>query len=304
MIYYDIFNAGNNIYMGRTPDELNTILNHTVYMGYKHVRLVIAWGDWGENGYTWTRTEYENRLEAQLIHVGAAQDKLARHGIKATLDMHHPFGGFKNTKTQVVADKTIRPIFYDHWEYLVKRYKDNDFIRGFEIINEPVGGQKKLNKVYGNCVEIIRSHSNKYVLLDALVGDPDNLNEGLYQTYPRNRKTIYVAHYYDPARFTHQGFLGYPDGVSCPRKRRITEGLSNILEFQDRFKAKVILNEFGASKYAPNADGSSDQTLYVETIIDWCKEHKIPWNYHATGDGGLFDDPGGGRFHQMIKNKI
>jgi endoglucanase len=157
------------------------------------------------------------------------------NGIRLVLNMHFPQGGFQSNGAgdALWTDEKNRKRLSALWKEIARRYRDEEIIIGYGLVNEPVPlkGVAQWTALAQKLIDGIRSEDPAHLLFVERAcwlkngdtkEDRDNLYfpSGLIDPSPKPN-IVYEYHMYDPMPFTHQnaswidGFKGtfssYPD---------------------------------------------------------------------------------------------
>lgn len=190
------------------------------------------------------------------------------------------------------------------WGVLAERLKDNPYVAGYDVINEPVAPSKAaLNKFYANTISEIRKYDDKHII----ILEVDNLHKVEYQLGGKYNDANLVAsfHYYYPKDFTLPGGpkgmiegLVYPGGTYCPSegpnckeitwdKTMLEELLEAGLRAEDLQGMPIYIGEFGASSLRDNA-GALVWTADMFSLLNKYNLHYTYHNYRLRSDSGYY----------------
>jgi endoglucanase len=178
-------------------------------MGLNSVRFYIQyyWLD-DENYY-----DFFKYLDKQL----ALGEK---HGINFIINLH--FFGMADKVQKGLEDGFYKGNHkYDivsFWKKISDRYKKEDRIVAYDLINEPyisdAFSEKQLYKTYKDLIKLIRDNDDEHIIIvsDPVNNFPKALKEGrLRKRAPfvklQDNNLMYQFHWYEPIEFTHQGFF-------------------------------------------------------------------------------------------------
>lgn len=150
---------------------------HMKSLGYNSVRIPFNWRLFlqDEPGIAWK--------EEGFLLLDRCLEWCEKHEIYAFLDMHGAPGGQTGTNIDDSIDDVPR-LFIDKdkwekgiviWEELAKRYKDNQTVGGYDLLNEPIrpayGNDldytyllPKLSQFYDEAITAIRKHDKDHML--------------------------------------------------------------------------------------------------------------------------------------------
>ena len=114
--------------------------------------------------------------------------------------------------------------------------------------------------------------------------DPDTpiVVQSVDHFYTEDDKIIYGPHFYSPHDLTHEGvgrftrwrYPGYINGVYWD-KEQIRLALKPILDFQQKYNAKIFIGEFSCISWARGAD------QWVRDTVELFDEYGFDYTYHA-----------------------
>ena len=229
-------------------------------IGYNSVRIPFNWKHFMEDG-----PEIQFKQEGfELL------DNVVRwcseEGIYAILDMHAAPGGQTGSNIDDGVDDVAR-LFIDAaswekaltlWETLAKRYKDEPFVGGYDLLNEPIRPFREdapvkdldylipsLSEFYDECIERIRMVDSNHLISV----------EGAHWA----RDTRIFDHLYDPNMCIH--FHAY---WTMPH----SDLLKPYLALSEKYQVPLWLGETG------------ENTLeWFTTLFPMLEEYGISWNF-------------------------
>ena len=258
--------------------------------------------------------------EEGFLRLDQALEWCQTHEVYAILDLH-AVQGWQNTDWH--SDNANRmTLFWQHghfqdrfvalWERFAARYKNNPWVAGYNLINEPVTNASRgrfrnaaytpdwatLNQVYRRTVAAIRKIDPHHIIF--LEGDLfSNLFDGLEAPFAEN--LVYSSHNYTPAGFgpgPYPGeFQGFEGSFQTENNRQLWDRDMQKQVFQRsegyRFARKhnvpLWIGEFGSVYNGPGDDLQSrlraidDQiSVFEELGVHW-----TTWNYKDVGVMGL-----------------
>jgi len=231
--------------------------------------------------------EYSNVTLEQL---DSYIETLGDNGIYSIIDLHEAGqnGLSHNTayglrlwdNTDQLRDRTIAL-----WALLAERYKDNAYVAGFDLINEPWAPDRQaLHDYYQDLIDAIRETGDNHILFLEI----DQQNKDAHQiggTYTDNN---YAAsfHFYQPSRVTSK-FNVYPgthwyshlgQTVYWNRTLIATE-YDRLLGFEDFNDLPIFVGEFGA-KINATEDNIDSVHNWLRDVMSVMNERDIHFTYH------------------------
>lgn len=240
----------------------------------------------------WSDTDtvaYEAWLTSKLPAIDGILESARSKGIKVILDMHSPPGGRASDGTHLVLSRLVyQEIFRRNWLRLANRYKYHPALWGFDLLNEPSQGTISDAGVldFYHLQEAVGKDIRKIDSMTPIIFESDGYASPTTFKWlsPINvSRVIYEAHMYMPMEYTHQGVqkqwdtLNYPgmigkDSINAQYLRRV---LQPLRDYQLSYGVPVIIGEFSAVRWAPNAD------RYISDCIQIFEEYGWDWTYHA-----------------------
>ncbi|WP_454735770.1 glycoside hydrolase family 5 protein [Cupriavidus necator] len=233
-------------------------------------------------------------------------------GLKLLVDPHY-FPGMAGKYSMKPTDLFWTDVKYQRqflhtWELIARRYANvsPEVLFGYDLINEAapprlVSGERGctvLRSIIGGALKAIRRYDNKRTIILqfpmalGVMGGPTNQMDDLdCLGFWGNSGVWYSFHMYDPGRFTHQGVLGFRTPVYLYRGKdpaavqgMLRARVGSVLRFQERYGAKILVGEFGASVFS-GAEGS----LYIRQLIEIFEGYGWSWAFHSFRESPVWD---------------
>ncbi|HEY3322777.1 MAG TPA: glycoside hydrolase family 5 protein [Planctomycetota bacterium] len=233
---------------------------------------------------------YDTWLEGQLQHVDKLLPVCKEAGLLVVIDLHTPPGGRDDANDcRLFQEKRFQDKFIEVWEKMAKRYRGNEIVWGYDLLNEPCEGNiaeglMDWQALVTRAAQIVRREDPDHAIIvePAPWGGPEAIEN--LEPIPVE-KVVYSVHMYLPHQFTHQGVHGNPVGISYPGKignkewdkAQLRVTLDPVRRFQREHNVHVYLGEFSAIRWAPG-DSARD---YLRDCIDLFEEYGWDWSYHA-----------------------
>lgn len=211
-------------------------------------------------------------------------------GLHVIIDFHTPPGGNTAGEWLMFSEAVFQQKFIDSWDLLVKHFKDEPMVWGYDLLNEPFEGRvaeglMNWHTLAETVAKRIRAADPEKAIFVAPgpYGGWDNLP---YFEPLNVEGIIYTVHMYEPLRFTHQGiFEGMNTGVTYPGeiegvfwdKAQLRKVLDPVRRYQLDYNVPIFVGEFSAPRWAP---GDSAAT-YLQDCIAVFEEFGWDWTYHS-----------------------
>ena len=171
------------------------------------------------------------------------------------------------------------------WEELARRYCDEPFVAGYNVMNEPQCAEAKwLNRFYRRVTEAIRAIDSDHILF--LEGN--HYSQQFHELEPPfDRNAVYSSHYYAVPGLDADEYPGEFDGVFYNRER-VEAGYRERVAFMRQHYVPHWLGEFGCI-YADEVLEESRLRLMAD-LLDIAEEggdHWTIWTYKDIGKMGL-----------------
>ncbi len=267
--------------------------------------LQLLGGDWNSNLVRWQLIrngadasiidfkEYDIWLERELRRIDLILPYLEMSGLRMVIDLHSPpgglptVGGYSGSDGRLFTDRETQKKFINIWQQIALRFKNSKVVWGYDLANEPVDIE-----VTDDCddwqalalraARAIRDIDQHHVIIvePSPLGLPYAIESMVPLSVPG---VVYSIHMYIPDEFTHQGFLGRPDGINYPGlinntnwgKDRLRSILQPVHEWQQRYNLPIYVGEFGAIRWSPNESAYR----YLKDCIDLFEEYGWDWTF-------------------------
>lgn len=224
-----------------------------------------------------------------------------KYGILLVVDLHTPPGGRyrgkdadpngigKNNDLKMLYEEKYARAFVEVWRMIAQRLKGNeDVIYGYDLCNEPVQRGQPV-KVDSREIQRLAAEAIRAIdpVTPIVVEADDWANpEAFARLSPlRMDNVIYQFHMYRPHELTHQRVGNDKDATKpllpypCPEKgwdkAFLRQRLQDVVAFQRRHAARILVGEFSCIAWTPGADS------YLADVIDLFEEYGWDWSYHA-----------------------
>jgi len=224
--------------------------------------------------------------EESLRHLDDTIAKFGENGIYVILDLH---AAGQNTLRHnneygniLWDDNKLQDRVAALWGILAERYRDNPYIAGYDIINEPQAPTKRiLHSFYQKVIDKIREKDKRHILFIEwnLYKTKDILFGGKYD----DSNIVLSVHFYRPSKFAQQGLHGLFTGQKYPGvyngrywdKSEIDKCFSQILGINEVKGKPLFVGEFSANV----VDGGKDTLQWIEDVIDVLNNKEIHYTF-------------------------
>jgi endoglucanase len=240
--------------------------------------------------------------EEGFKHLDRVIDLCAKFGIYTIIDLH-AVAGYQNQdwhsdnpthKALLWKHKHFQERTYNLWKAIALKYKNNPYVAGYDIINEPSDPEKKMIVLVSEkIIEAIRSVDGNHLIF--LEGNRYSLDFDMFENiYP---DTVYSLHNYEAPGFMDGGeYPGQTNSVYYDRSK-VSDNIHKQCEYMHKRNLPIWVGEFGpVFSGNPDIDKSrfrllADQlSVYKELGLSWSL-----WTYKDIGIQGIvYADPEGG----------
>ena len=247
-------------------------------------------------------------------HLDRVIDTLARHGIASIIDLH-ALPGSQNQHWHS-DNPTHQALFWQHrhfqdrvvnlWEALADRYRDNVWVAGYNLMNEPADESREVvGPFYSRLVKAIRAVDPNHTLY--IDGNTYSTEFDMFAEPWEN--TVYTCHDYSAAGLGRGGpYPGETDGAYINRDA-VEEKFLLRSEYARREGTPLYVGEFGPIY---TGDRERDAQLYelLADQLEIYRRHDVGWAlwmYKDIGRQGLVgvraDSPYRQRFDDFVAKK-
>ncbi len=268
--------------------------------------LTVLARDWGANVIRWqlirygadaadnSPEKYDRWLGRQLEQLDRGLAWAAKLGVEVVVDLHSPpggrpisGGGYQAAIGSLWTDTNAQTHFIDVWRTIAKRYRGDQRIWGFDLVNEPADENvaegcddwQTLAMRAGQAVRGMDPHRT-------LIVEPADWGSasGFIGFHPLAlANVVYSFHIYDPPTFTHQGVFSPSPPVAYPGqidgawwdKSALARAIAPATAFAARYRVQLYVGEFSVIRWAPGGEN------YLSDLIDLMESHGWDWSYHA-----------------------
>lgn len=213
-------------------------------------------------------------------HLDRMLELCSRYGIYAILDLHAAPGGQgpdSHADTDLGAsrfwhDASYRQRVIGLWRFIASHYKDNPWVAGYDVLNEPVfvTDGAVFNDFVEKVTEAIRQVDSRHIIF--IEGDSWAQDFSMLEP-PSDEQTAYSFHFY-PVYSVRGKEAWTRDDV----ERDLVPLIARI---RDRFHRPLWCGETGS---AYDRERISDQSSLVRTTLDILEEQGVSWTLWAYKD--------------------
>lgn len=296
------------------PGHWPKFLNYFRNFGVNTVRWLIceACNDSAPGGLGKCRNkqQYLTWIDQEIVQLQKAMEDLKKCGIRVIVNIHTmpglETGAWGNVKKMEELGQKLylrsdeegkwrREALCEAWKKMAEKFKNNDAIIGYDILNEPAPMKNKegvsWNEIVKKAVGAIRNvDQNKLIIVEPIGGNPDNINQDLIGALnlEKDPKIAFSFHHY--------ANLLFKDATSTPTPEKIQQAHNRLDDILNRLHDKqvkngnfqIILGEFGVAKFPGlKTDGDGFLKQYFTKI----KEFGWDWLYFELDDEVRRNDP-------------
>jgi endoglucanase len=233
---------------------------------------------------------FEFRSEG-LLHLDRAIRTNARHGLYSIIDLHAA-QGWQNHAWHC-DNHTLEPLLWDQrqfqdrvvwlWEQLAEHYRDEPWIAGYNILNEPADASGTVvGPFYRRVVEAIRAVDPNHLLIldgNTYAQEFEGLGDPIVGA-------TYSLHQYPDLGFTGAGpYPGQVEGRMYDRAAMEREFLTRAA-YMKRNSLPVLVGEFGPV-YDRDPVANEDKLRLLEDQLAIYEQHAASWTIWLYKDVDL-----------------
>jgi len=244
-------------------------------------------------------------LEAGFERLNRVVDWCAQYGLYVVLELH-AVQGWQNTDwhsdndsrhTYFWTHKQFQARFLALWQEIARRYKDNQTVAGYGLMNEPVTNAPRgrfdshyrpnfdiMNRIYRQGVSAIRAFDPDHIIF--LEGDLFSvLFSALEPPFAEN--LAYSSHNYNISTLGSGFYPGMINDERWNRARQLRayremEGT----KYSEEYQVPLWISEFGSVFNGP-AEEFGSRLLAMEDQIDIFETHGAHWSNWTYKDVGI-----------------
>ncbi|MBN1870190.1 MAG: cellulase family glycosylhydrolase [Candidatus Omnitrophica bacterium] len=176
------------------------------------------------------------------------------------------------------------------WEFLADRYRDEDCIAGYDLLNESVlKDTGLLNRFYQQMIKRIRGIDKNHILF--IEGNTWATDVECLEEYDDDNYALSI-HNYEPLEFV----FNFVKNLSYPLKparggwneTKIRRNLSRYLDISQKRNVPMFAGEFGVNV----CGGMSGEDRWLADILKCFNDYGFHWTYwtYKAVKGGIFPD--------------
>ncbi len=169
------------------------------------------------------------------------------------------------------------------WAVISKRYRDENIIAGYDILNEPVTKKvNKVNELYSKIIDVIRKNSDDHIIFV----EPNMWAFDLKgMKVPHDDNFAWSVHFYVPHDFT----FNLNPMLKSPGRKCLKRALAVFLKVQKRDNVPVFVGEFGVAARCPVCNS---ELKWVRDVLSIFREFGWSWSYwtYKSVAGALVPD--------------
>jgi hypothetical protein len=164
----------------------------------------------------------------------------------------------------------------DNWLAIAKYYKDEPWIMGYELNNEPrINSASMCRELYKKCLQIIRTVDQRHIIIlgsynwshargSALTWENELPVDQKFRPDPPYNQVVFNFHEYPQVN----GRGGYPVYISNETSNGITN--EHIARIQEKYKVPFMCSEFGVKANNNNPPSVEEARIHEQEIIEMC----------------------------------
>ncbi len=244
-------------------------------------------------GFNCVRVPFHYRVVENVPYVYGAEglfylDKIVRwareYKIWVILDLHaapgaqnHDWHSDSAGQARLWTKKAFQVRVFALWEFLADRYQDEEWVAGYDLLNESVvGDSKPLNGFYKALIKRIRAVDKNHILF--IEGNRWATDIDCLQEFDDDNYTLSI-HSYEPAEFTfnlvpHRIYPYKEKGRAC-FKAALKEHLSRYAHLSQERRLPIFAGEFGVNYRG----GNYGEGRWLADMLECFKEFGFHWTY-------------------------
>lgn len=222
--------------------------------------------------------------EKQVQYLDNVIKWCAKNKVYAILDLHaapgcqnHDWHSDSMGQAKLWTNKANQNRAIAIWEFLARRYKDEKYVAGYNLLNEAViKNTKLLNAFYKQLIQHIRNIDKDHILF--IEGNNWSTDIECLERFDDDNYVLSI-HSYEPIDFTFNlvPHLLYPSaaGHKQHNKKHLKEHLSQYKRIANRHSVPVFVGEFGVNV----RNGLFGEDKWLDDMLAIFKEFGFHWTY-------------------------
>ena len=250
--------------------------------------------------------------EGGFTYLDRAVEWAKKHGLYVVLDLHAAQGwqneGWHSDNaaniTLLWTNRDYRNRVKRLWASIAERYKDEDHIAGYDLLNEPEAPTiEVLNEVHHEIVTAIRAVDTAHIIF--LEGNNYSRDFAGFEE-PFDDNLVYSSHQYIPSTAAGRRYPGMTGSTYIDRAWIEKELLARTTWIVERNRPSWI-GEFGALYDGPTGSPTGADLARLEALKDQLElfgeheQHWTLWTYKDVGVQGLVVPKRGAAYLERIK---
>ncbi len=227
----------------------------------------------------------ETIKEEGFVYLDRIVELCAAHDIYAILDMHAAPGG-QNPDWHCDTTSGL-PLFWSYgalrdsairvWKAIADRYKDQPWIAGYDLVNEPslVKDAAAFNDFYRKAIAEIREVDPNHIIF--VSGNAFTTDFSMVEAH-EDPLVAYTFHFYP---FVENPAVLSPEMAREERKRLFSEEFEKLAAIRDKYDRPVWCGEFGL---VWEREQIAHQVEIMEDMLELMERHDISWSLWTYKD--------------------
>ncbi len=250
-------------------------------------------------GFNCLRVPFNFRVvEGGFTYLERVVNFCRKYQIYCILDLHAAPGSQNidwhsdsSSKALLWKDKKYQERFIHICQVIASRFKGEEAIAGFDILNEPVyKDERVILKLYKDTVKAIREIDRERIIF--LEGN-QWAQRVEFMGKPWDENLAYSIHFYNPLEFTF-GFvrnLRYPGKIFGRyfSKENLRKALMRYYKIKKQWQVPIFVGEFGVNSRCPYCHKEFN---WLKDTLDLFKEFGFSWTYwtYKAAASGIYPD--------------
>jgi len=191
-------------------------------------------------------------------------------------------------KALFFEDESHRKHYLNLWKQLSDAFKDNEYVAGYDVMNEPVTDKLDiLKQAYKDVIDVIRKNGDQHIIF--LEGNmwaqqvdfiPEILSENV----------AISIHFYEPTKFVFNQVsnLTYPGRIGDIQWNKAR--IAKYLKQYTKYGVPIYVGEFGIASRCQHCKKEYD---WVRDVLQIFKQYRFHWTYWTYKSVGGMKYPDG-----------